>query len=284
MTNIITLLIAMIFTSAMTPAVQAGPDTDNLEIYFLDVGQGDAMILSQPGICTALIDAGPLIHGHRITEKLQDLEISELDIAVITHPHLDHFGGLFDLHSRFAIKQLYDNGRTNTNRDYFSDYQKIRQKQPYKVISRGDSITCGDIKFEVLSPGDTEQEEQDLNASSLVLMISYHNFRLLQMGDLAGSAEHLFLKNRANLNADVIKIAHHGAADATSDDLLDLVQPKLAIISTSEDNWINAPSQKVLARLNKHRISYVRTDQHKTIKLVVSGNGQFSLLHGATGD
>jgi len=274
----------MIVTSAMPPAVQAGPDSDSLEIYFLDVGQGDAIILSQPGICNALIDAGPLIHGHRITEKLQDLEISELDIAVITHPHLDHFGGLFDLHSRLAIKQLYDNGRTNTNRDYFSDYQKIRQKQPYKIISMGDSITCGDIKFEVLSPGDTEQDEQDLNASSLVLMISYNNFRLLHMGDLAGSAEHLFLKNGANLNADVIKIAHHGAADATSNELLDQVQPKLAIISTSEDNWINAPSQRVLERLKKHRISYLRTDQHKTIKLVVSRSGQFTLLHGATGD
>lgn len=104
------------------------------------------------------------------------------------------------------------------------------------------------------------------------------------MGDLAGSAESSFLKNRSSLNADVIKIAHHGAADATSDDLLNQVQPKLAIISTSEDNWINAPSQKVLARLKNHRISYVRTDQHKTIKLVVSGSGQFSLLHGATGD
>ena len=95
------------------------------------------------------------------------------------------------------------------------------------------------------------QDEQDLNAASLVLMISYNNFKLLQMGDLAGVAEQSFLKNNTDLNADVIKIAHHGAADATSNDLLNRVQPKLAIISTTEDNWINAPSKKVLKRLKK---------------------------------
>ncbi len=242
------------------------------------------MILNQPGICTALIDAGPLLHGHRITTKLQELEITELDHVLITHPHLDHFGGLFDIHSRVAFNQLYDNGGTNQNKEYFSDYEKIRQKQPYEILSGGENIACGDIKLEVLNLADEAQDEQDLNAESLVLMISYHNFKLPQMGDLAGAAEQSFLKNNADLNADVIKIAHHGAADATSDDLLNRVQPKLAIISTTEDNWINAPSREVLNRLQKRHIPYLRTDQHKTIRLDISNSGQFLSSHGSEDD
>ena len=278
------LLSALSFASVITSSIHAEPVSDRLNIYFLDVGQGDAMILNQPGTCTALIDAGPLLHGHRITTKLQELGISGLDLVIITHPHLDHFGGLFDIHSRVAFSQLYDNGRTNQTKEYFRDYEKIRQKQPYKILSGGENIACGDIKLEVLNPADEVQDEQDLNATSLVLMISYNNFKLLQMGDLAGVAEQTFLKNNTDLNADVIKIAHHGAADATSNDLLNRVQPKLAIISTTEDNWINAPSKKVLNRLEKRHIPYLRTDQHKTIRLDISKSGQFLSSHGSGDD
>ena len=92
------------------------------------------------------------------------------------------------------------------------------------------------------------------------------------------------VNNNTDLSADVIKIAHHGAADATSDELLNRVKPKLAIISTSEDNWINAPSQEVLNRLGKKRIPYFRTDRHKTIRLEVSKSGQFLSSHGSEDD
>jgi competence protein ComEC len=284
MIKIMVLLSALSSASVITSSIHAEPASNRLNIYFLDVGQGDAMILNQPGICTSLIDAGPLLHGHRITTRLQELGITELDHVIITHPHLDHFGGLFDIHSRVAFNQLYDNGRTNQNKEYFSDYEKIRQKQPYETLSGGENIACGDIKLEVLNLADEVQGEQDLNAASLVLMISYHNFKLLQMGDLAGAAEQSFLKNNADLNADVIKIAHHGAADATSDDLLNRVQPKLAIISTTEDNWINAPSREVLNRLKRRHIPYFRTDQHKTIRLDISKSGQFLSSHGSGDD
>ena len=125
MTDSIKLLLILFLSLTVVRSVEADSGSNRLEIYFLDVGQGDAMILNQPGGCAALVDAGPLISGHRITDKLQELGIDALDVVIITHPHLDHFGGLFDLHSRFAIKQFYDNGATNPAREYFSDYPKI---------------------------------------------------------------------------------------------------------------------------------------------------------------
>ncbi len=280
MTDSIKLLLILFCSLTVARPVYAGSGSDSMEIYFLDVGQGDAMILNQPGSCTALIDAGPLINGHRITQKLQELGIGALDLVIITHPHLDHFGGLFDIYARFAIKQFYDNGVTNPAREYFSDYQTIRQTLPYRIISAGDRITCGDISLAVLSPRNPVGTGQDLNESSLVLMISYSSFRLLQMGDLAGAAESSLLNTAADLRADVIKIGHHGAADATSERLLDRVQPKLAIISTSENNWIEAPSVKVIEALKKRRIAWLRTDHHGTIGLIVPPHGQFSTVHG----
>jgi len=111
-------------------------------------------------------------------------------------------------------------------------------------------------------------------------MISYANFKLLHMGDCAGPSEQIFLHDNTDIIADVIKIAHHGAADATSANLLDKVSPELAIISTSEDNWIDAPSQMVLDRLKTHGIDYLRTDRHGTIELVIKEDGTFSVVGG----
>ena len=280
MTNSTRLLLALFFSLTVALPVHAESDSSSLQIYFLDVGQGDAMILNQPGSCAALIDAGPLLNGHRITHALQELGIDTLDVVIITHPHLDHFGGLFDLYPRFSIEQFYDNGASNPAREYFSDYQTIRENLPYRTVAAGDRISCGDISLEVLSPRETIQPGLSLNESSLALMISYSNFRLLQMGDLAGAAESSLLDSVADLNADVIKVGHHGGADATSDRLLDRVQPKLAIISTSENNWIQAPSPKLIDTLKKRNIACRRTDRHGTIQLVVPLHGQFSMVHG----
>ena len=274
------LLLALFFSVTAALPVHAGSGNDSLQIYFVDVGQGDAMILNQPGSCAALIDAGPLLNGHRVTHTLQALGIDTLDVVIITHPHLDHFGGLFDLYPRFSIEQFYDNGAINPAREYFSDYQTIRQHLPYRIVKAGDRISCGDISFEVLSPRKTIQPGQSLNESSLALMISYSSFRLLQMGDLTGAAESSLLDDIADLNADVIKIGHHGAADATSDRLLDRVKPTLAVISTSENNWIQAPSPQLIETLKKRGIASRRTDQHGTIQLVVPAHGQFSTVHG----
>ena len=269
-------LITMTILPILGPT-QAETRSTSLSIYILDVGQGDAMLLHQPGICSVLIDAGPLMNGYRVTKKLEELGIDQLDAVIFTHPHLDHFGGLFDLYSRIDIKKFYDNGMSNPVREYFSDYEKIRQHYDYKTISAGDSLQFGDILFEIVHPPADKRENWNLNGSSLVIMVSFHTFRLLHMGDLAGSAELFFLDNTLDITADVLKIAHHGAADATSEMLLQRVQPTFAVISTSWDNWIDAPSPTVLARLTKIGIDYKRTDEGGSINLLISRNGEFEV-------
>jgi competence protein ComEC len=259
------------FTLPMSSTViKAG---ENLSLYFLDVGQGDATILHQPDSCTVLIDAGPLIHGHRITEKLLELGVSSLDAVIITHPHLDHFAGLFDIAPRISIKQFFDNGSSNSSWEYFDDYQILKKRYPYTVLARGQTITCGSMRIDTLFPEPGKSMTSDLNAGSLVLLVSFQGFRLLHMGDVAGRAESDFLRLADDIRAQVIKVAHHGAADATADLLLEKAAPELAIISTASENRISSPSDVVLARLSQHGIPFYRTDKIGSIEISVSNEG-----------
>jgi len=246
---------------------------ESFSIYFLDVGQGDATILHQPDSCTVLIDAGPLIHGHRITEKLLELGVSSLDAVIITHPHLDHFGGLFDIAPRISIKQFFDNGNSNSSWEYFDDYQTLKKRYPYTTLARNQSITCGSIRLEALFPEPGKSMSNDLNAGSLALMVSFQGFRLLHMGDVAGRAESEFLRLNDDIKAQVIKVAHHGAADATANILLEKAAPELAIISTASENRISSPSEVVLSRLSQYGISFYRTDEAGSIEISVSNEG-----------
>ncbi len=250
-------------------------NASDLTIHLLDVGQGEAMLLHQPGRCALLIDGGPLINGHRLTQKVQELEIDQLDMVIVSHPHLDHFGGLFDLLPRIPARQLFDNGLENRVVEYFDDYRMLRQQQPYREIARGESLTCGDIGLEVLHPAPHPDPEDRLNNTSLAMMISFGSFRLLHMGDVAGEGERGVLEADRDLSADVIKIAHHGAADSASPELLKRVSPDLALISTATANRIGSPAPEVLARLDNMNIRYLRTDHSGDIEIgVTSGSYQ----------
>lgn len=263
-------LIIMVTAFVLTGSgrVNAAAD-ETLSIHAIDVGQGDAMILHQPGACTALIDAGGLRFGHRVTEKLQELGLFEIDLAIVSHPHLDHFGGLFDLLPRVDVKELYDNGGSNPVPDYFDDYLALRRDHAGKTLRRGDRLICGDLELAVLHPEQPPQPQDDINGSSLVLLITFRDFRLLHLGDLAGAGESAFLEHPDDLRADLLKVAHHGAADATTPELLARSRPNLAIISSGPDNRIGAPAEQVLRRLQAAGVEVRRTDREGTITLTI---------------
>jgi len=262
------ILMLLFFLLTMIQTAHSQPQI--LHIYFLDVGQGESMLLHQPGKCAALIDAGPLINGHLITEKIKTLGINELDFVLFSHPHLDHFGGLFDLAPRVKIKHFYDNGKPNLNREYFDDYLQIRQRQPHSVLGAGDILECGNSRLSILHPIADASGDSSINENSLALMISFGTFKLLHMGDVSGVAEESLISRGYDLKADILKIAHHGAADATSSALLDSTQPTHALIGVAQNNWIDAPSATVLKRLDTYNIHVYRTDLNKSITILVS--------------
>jgi len=246
---------------------------NNLYIHVLDVGQGDAMLVHQPGTCAVLIDAGPPINGHLVTGKIRELGIEALDMVIVTHPHLDHFAGLFDLMPRIPVKHFYDNGLANAKWEYFDDYVTLRNRQPYTTLSRGMNLTCGGVKLDALYPQANPDPEAGLNDTSLALLVSFGDFTLLHMGDLAGAGEKQFLELGPAPEADVIKVGHHGAIDSTSEELLQDVSPKQAMISTATQNRIGSPAEAVLERLLRHGIVIYRTDAAGDITIEVNPDG-----------
>lgn len=249
-----------------------------LFLFFLDVGQGDSLILHQPGKCTALVDAGPPQSGHRITKALEELGVTGLSLVIITHPHLDHIGGLFDIPPHLIIDNFHDTGATNPSEDHFAEYIAIRDAQNYSRIKRGDQLTCGDLTFSVLYPDYLPRSSDDPNKDSMVMMISYHHFKLLHMGDLAGTGEENFLELGDDIQATILKVAHHGGPDATGSILLRRAEPKFAVISSGMPNKIGAPDKTVINRLTDSQITLLRTDQTGTIRMKIDSSDRLLTL------
>lgn len=249
-----------------------------LTISFVNVGQGSATLLNQPGKCAMLVDAGPAGQGESLRTVLQQAGVSTLDYVVITHPHPDHYVGLQIIAGDVTIKELSDNGDAAENDGGYGDYREYQSDLPYSVLASGDSWQCGDIKIDVLHPSPAfVGDGKDANLRSLVLRVSFNTFRMMLMGDLAGLGEEELLRSREDLQATVMTVAHHGAADATSEALLARVKPQLAVISVGSDNSIGAPAAAVLQRLNDHNVHTFRTDESGTIQIHVQADGSMRL-------
>jgi competence protein ComEC len=260
------------------PIDSIAKESDELQIHVIDVstGTGDAMVLYQPGSCSILIDAGQLVYANRVINKLNELSIRTLDMVIISHPHADHFGGLFDILPEFSATKFFDNGYEMEGTTLFDEYKKLRDLQPYSTLTYGDNVHCGKVKISVLHSASPQTTVASTNDTSLVLMISYEDFRLIHMADLGHDGENKLMEVSHDLKANIIKIGHHGFKDATSKALLTRVSPDYAVISSSgrcSAIFGCQPDESVLNLLNDLGISYSRTDQNGDIVISVNKNG-----------
>ncbi len=269
-------LLVMSLLTLSGSAVGAG--TEVLDIYFIDVGQGDSTLIHQPGKCAVLVDAGSARKAHSVLDLLQDNAISTLDYAIVTHPHEDHFGGMRMVLEKAMIAQLVDNGKERFEEIGFEEYQKLKSELSYSTMIAGDSFACGDIRVDVLHPAKAYITPKNANDSSLALRITYHDFTLLLMGDVSGDGERSMLEDGEVPEASIIQLGHHGAEDSTSAELLTRVKPEVAIISVSEPNGIGAPANVVLDRLQEYRMRVFRTDHEGTIHATVRPDGTFTVI------
>lgn len=259
-------------------------ESDELQIHVIDVDDGDAMVLHQPDSCSILMDAGKFFDAHKIANTLNELGVRTLDMVIITHPHNDHFGGLFDLLPEYPAAKFFDNGYEMERHIRFDEYKKLRALQPYSALPYGEKVQCGKVKIEVLNHPLYQTPVTNLNNTSLVLMISYEDFRLIHMADLEHDGEKKLLEANDDLKANVIKIGHHGMKDATTKALLTMVSPDYAVISSSgecSDTYGCSPDETVLNLLSDSGIPYSRTDQDGNIKIIVNQDG-FSVTTSTT--
>lgn len=248
-------------------------NTSNMEVWYLDVGQGGSNLLRIPQesgtYYNMLIDSGEREYGDGLVSYLTALGIEKIDTLVITHPHSDHMGGMNKVIRNFEIGQMYmpetAKEDTPTTKIYEDMLDAISEKNvKLKRLHRGTKIELPDtVSCDVFSPAGDDYG--NLNNYSGVLRIKFQNTSFMFPGDAEKLVEKEMLSNEIDLRADVLCLGHHGSDTSTSIAFLEAVSPSVGIISCGTDNKYKHPSSETLENLDKYNIKYYRTDKDGTI-------------------
>jgi competence protein ComEC len=270
---IVGLILAGCNVGPVTPTV--APGQNPLKIAFLDVGQGDSILIQAPNGQTMLIDGGRSTNlaNTIIIPKLQEWGAKQVDVLIPTHPDQDHIAGLAGVLENFPVKLAALTGQVHATQIYERLLTDIRDKNIEALQVRTGTTIPFDpsVKLEVLNPNDDQVSSDDTNNASIVIKLTYGNTSFLLTGDAEMSANKAILDRGFDVRSTVLKLGHHGSRTSTNEDWLTKVQPQLGIISAGKDNSFGHPHPEVIAALEKLGIQYIRTDEHGTITVTSDG-------------
>ncbi len=253
-----------------------GTGSKPLSIEFLDVGQGDCILLSCDGK-NMLIDAGDNNMGTTVQLALEKRNVTYLDYVIGTHAHADHIGGLDVIITKFDCDKIILSPKRSDTKTCDDVYNAIKYRN-YKVTEAkvGDTYELGDAVFTILSPGENNYGD-DLNNYSVSILVEHGSKKFLFTGDSEAESEQDMINTGLLKEVDVFKAGHHGSSTSNSELLLDTIfsdssKPHYAVISCGEDNSYGHPHSETLNNFRSRKISVFRTDEQGTIK-IVSENG-----------
>jgi len=243
-----------------------------LKVHFIDVGQGDSILIECPNGNDILVDAGVPAEGPTVVDYLKDQGVSTLYAIVETHPHEDHIGGFSNVINSFTVKNVYTTKATSTTKTYTNLQNLIKDKNlPVTNITYGVTIPAdSSVSMTFLSP--IRASYSDLNDWSGVLKVQYGDVSFLLMGDASTSVEgDLLSKCKDKLLSTVLKVGHHGSSTSTSSSFLDVVKPLYAVIEVGKDNPYGHPTSATLNRLSDANVKVFRTDIDGTVVFITDG-------------
>lgn len=246
----------------------------NLEVSFLDVGQGDAILVHAPTGQRILIDTGDGADiARRLAANMPWLE-RRIDLLVITHPHDDHLGDFAEVIKYFNVGEVLYTGVTHTSPGYLNFLREIKDRKiPMKIVDHRQKITLGqDCYLDVLFPQESfvNAKVKNLNNTSIALKIIYKNTSILAMGDLE-ITELTKLAQAVDLSANILKVSHHGSRNGLNADLLAKINPQVAVIEVGEKNLFGHPDGGVIKLLERAKIKTYRTDVDGDVKMESDG-------------
>lgn len=245
---------------------------NDLQVYFLDVGQGDASYIKNASGQDILIDGGPDNSVLNQLDKVMNFGDREISLVILSHPHADHLTGLLEVLQRYQVDEVWETGVEYPSATYAKWRKEISERQiPDKIVKAGDKKELGDIKILILYPlSPLENKKIDnLNNASIVNRLDYGDFSVLFTGDAEKDVQDKLLDK--NIFADVLKVAHHGSENGLSKSFLTAVRPAIAIISVGQNNKYGHPHQVTLNLLKELAVRIYRTDQNGTIEISSDG-------------
>jgi len=261
------LIYILIFTLIAVSLILAGiiwhGRSQELKVIFLDVGQGDAILIEQ-GSRQILIDGGP--SGQVLMEKLGKyipFWDREIEVVVATHPDQDHIEGLVAVMKNYRVDSLIE-ATDQSESQLYKNYEELIQTKNIQKIDgvAGVKIKLADAELDVVHPQNAPNEiVKDTNLYSVVTKLVFGQSSFLFTGDLTSDEELKMIQENIDVSAKVLKVGHHGSKYSSSNEFLEKVNPQDAIISVGKNNRFGHPAPEALDRIKNHKINIFRTDK-----------------------
>lgn len=241
-----------------------------LSVQFIDVGQADSTLITLSTGETMLIDAGEATEATPIFEELDERNIDDIDILVATHPHSDHIGGMRSIVERYDIGRVLIPNMSSDSKTYTNMINSLNSKDiTIDEAYAGYSFFLGSAQCIVVSPN--AEDDKDANNESIVIYLDYGDTDFLFTGDMEEWAEDRVLDAHYYIDADVLKVAHHGSSTGSCEAFLAAVSPDYAVISCGLNNSYGHPHTDTLDRLYEIGARIYRTDVLGDVLFVSDG-------------
>ena len=233
----------------------------NLKIFFIDVSQGDATLILTPNKQTILIDGGGSstydVGKNTLLPYLLDRKIKQIDYVIISHFDLDHVGGILYLLKEIKVDNVIISKQFEESENYNSFLEIVKEKNlKVHIVEAGNKINIEkNLYFDVLSPINNQViSKNSINNNALVCKLNYKKFSMLFTGDIEEETEKVLVSKYGDiLRSTILKVAHHGSKSSSTQEFINLVKPKIALIGVGENNTFGHPNDEVLERLKNIR-------------------------------
>lgn len=244
-----------------------------LILTMIDVGQADSFLFIQDGK-TALVDCGTRSSGDDVVEYLKSIGVTKLDYVFGTHPHDDHMGGMYDVITNIEVGKIIipevEKGAVTANWYIKLMNEIVTNKYNVEYVEVGTEYMLGDATIKIIGP--KTKFPSNTNNYSTVMKVSFGEMDVIMTGDAETEVEEEILALGESIDAEILKLGHHGSDTSTSDEFLDAISPEYALISAGLGNKHEHPIESTMQKLKKRNIEVYRTDESGTVTATITSN------------